>query len=223
MARQDDRPVGADLRQERLERRRDVAIGQRQRAVGVGCGGQERAERRLAIARRPDRADAVERARLPAQEQVGAGVRLRVGERRVPMVAREVGGRVDEEDPRAVRRGAGVVSRWRPLRRIALQVRPRRPQPRPGIVGRGQPRLGMELRARDQCHAHQLRAVQSVRERAGDHEDDQDGKGIEELAGQAALPERSRSLGRGAAGGQSPVAQRGCRGGRGNASRGTCP
>ena len=85
VAGKDDRPV-ARLVQEFLEGRGDVAIGKVERLLCLRLAGQERAEGRLAVARRPDRRAGVERTRLAAQEQLGPGVGIGVVERGVPLL-----------------------------------------------------------------------------------------------------------------------------------------
>src|SRR3546814_1717816 len=91
---EEDWPIGADLRHELGECRQHVAISKIERLARGGLARQERPERRLAIARRPDVAGLVARARLLAQEQFGALVRLLIVERRVPARAIEIRGRV---------------------------------------------------------------------------------------------------------------------------------
>ena len=82
----DDRPV-AGLLEELVERRRDVAIGEVERRLGILAVEQERAVRRLPVSRRPDLAGAVECACLALDEQVGSERRVAAGvERRVPAV-----------------------------------------------------------------------------------------------------------------------------------------
>ena len=67
----DDRPV-AGFGGEAVERRGDVGISEVERLARILAGEQERAERGLAVARRPDVARAAERARLALDEQPGA-------------------------------------------------------------------------------------------------------------------------------------------------------
>ena len=109
------------------ERARYLMLRLIERAVGIGLIGQERAEGRLMIARGPDFADGVERARLPAQEQCGAVVRLRVVERRVPVRAVEVGCRMDEEHRRAAGLSTRLLTRGRPQGGVVADIGPRQP------------------------------------------------------------------------------------------------
>jgi hypothetical protein len=88
--------------EELVEGRDYVRIGEVERLVGVVALEQERAERRLPIARRPDVAEAAERARLALNEEFrlasGFAAFLAVADRRVPPVPFQIGGWVDVED-----------------------------------------------------------------------------------------------------------------------------
>ena len=66
---EDDRPVRGGFAEEFLISGEHVAIGEIERASRIVVIGQKGAERRLPVFRRPDLADAVERARLAADEQ----------------------------------------------------------------------------------------------------------------------------------------------------------
>src|SRR3954452_21105262 len=107
MAREDDRTV-AGLADKFVERGRNIAVGEIERLLRVLALQQKRAERRLAIARRPHLAGRGEGARLALDEEAGAEFRVATGlERRVPPVAIEIGRRMDVEDRRA------ATGRWR--------------------------------------------------------------------------------------------------------------
>src|SRR5947208_1729694 len=97
MAGKDDRPV-AGLRNEAVEGRGNVAIGKIERRRRVTAVEQERAIGRLAVARRPHLTDAVERAGLALDEQVGAELGVAAGlKRRVPAVGQQIRRRVNIE------------------------------------------------------------------------------------------------------------------------------
>jgi len=186
MAREDDRPV-AGFVQELLERRRDVAIGEVERLLRLRLAGEECAEGRLAIARCPDRGAAVERARLAAQEQLGAGIGVRVVERGVPLLGVEERGRVDEEQRRAGIGRRRVPGRG-PQRRVARLVRPRDPHLRLGIVAWGNRRQVRGVSGGHHELAHQLDAIEPIGEHGCNAEHDQDRNRIKKLSGQSASP-----------------------------------
>jgi aspartyl-tRNA(Asn)/glutamyl-tRNA(Gln) amidotransferase subunit C len=188
VARQDDRAVLVHLPQERLERRRHVAIGEAQRVARLLRRGQERAEGRLPVAGDVDVADLVERARLAADEDARAEARLVVRlHGRVPRVARDERGRVDEEHRRASARSRAVSGRG-PERRVARDLRPG--DPHGGIVvgAASHARLRLELGRRHQRRADDVVAEQAVGEGAGDREHDQRRHDVQELAGHGAAP-----------------------------------
>ncbi len=178
------RSVGR-LGDERLISGEHVAIGEIERPLCLLLAGQEGAEGRLAIFRRPNRADPVEYARLAADEERGAGLRILVIERRVPGAALEKTGRVDEEDRDAWGIGRGEALR-RPERRIAGDIGPRDPQGRLRVSGAGRHRHLLERGARHESEFHQLALEDTVEQRAGQHDDDENGDDPEEAAGGAA-------------------------------------
>ena len=104
---ENDRPL-ASIGDEAVECGADIAIGEVERLLRVVALQEERAECRLAIARRPDLARAVERARLALDEQPGAELGIAAGlDRRVPAVALEIGRWMDVEDRRIAGPAAG--------------------------------------------------------------------------------------------------------------------
>ena len=119
-----------------IERRQHIAIGQIERLRRLRLVGQEGTEGRLAIARRPDRADAVEDARLETQEHVAALCRLGIVAAGIPMAAIERRGRQDIEHRNPRPRCCGMVG-GHPARRIGLQSRVRCPAGKPAIIGAG--------------------------------------------------------------------------------------
>ncbi len=189
---QDDRAVAGFL-QELVERDHHIAICEVERLSGFRLVGQEGAERRLAIARRPDRPDLVEGACLGTQEQLGDGICLGVVDRTVPMRRVDVGCRVDEED-RCLWRCRGLVALGGPERRVAGAVGPRDPHLRIGIGGRLDRGLYLERCRGDLRPADQLRTEQGKSEAAGDHQHDENGEGVEEFPGQGLWSPRGAAV-----------------------------
>src|SRR3546814_7596051 len=104
---EDDRLVLRLRGEEGVEGLFDIAVGGVDRlARGDAVLGEEGAERRLAVARRPDFARIGKGARHALHEEIGAMVRIAILERGVPARAAVIAGRVDEED-RGVALGEG--------------------------------------------------------------------------------------------------------------------
>ena len=167
---EDDRPIGRRLADEFLIGGAHVAIGEIQRTPGIGLIGQEGAEGRLAIFGRPDRADAVEDARIAANEQAGAILRFAIVDRRVPGRSLHERGRVDEED-RDARRAGRVEAMRSPQRRVVRDVRPRDPQRFVAIIRARRHRDLVEVAARHEREPHQVLLEQAIENRAR-HEQD---------------------------------------------------
>ncbi len=176
---EDDRPV-AGLDEELVEGEQNVAIGEIDRFRGLGLIGEEGAERGLAVTRRPDRADLVERAGLTLGKEGGAIIGFLIVERRVPAGANKVGGRMDEEH-RCLGLGGGLVTGGRPQTGITGLVGPGDPHPGIAIGIARQARHGLEGTGRYEGEAHQLLAEQIIGEAARNGQHDEDREDIKKL------------------------------------------
>src|SRR5918993_4217934 len=170
-----------------VERRGNVRISEIEGFLGVLVPEEERAERRLAIARRPDRPGVIESAGLALYEQQVPVIALAMTRKRcIPPVALEIGRRVDVED----RSGLSEAPRRRstcgfPVGGIVGPVdpRPRQPAFHLRIVRPGPRRWGLEMPFRNGLPDQHLLAELEDRERSRDDEKDQEEDEDEEAAG----------------------------------------
>src|ERR671912_107534 len=186
VAGKDDRRIRVAF-EELVERRGNVRISEIERLLGVLVPEEERAERRLAIARRPDRPGVIESAGLALYEQQVPVIALAMTRKRcIPPIALEIGRRVDVED----RSGLSEASRRRstcgfPVGGIVgpVEARPRQPAFHLRIVRPGPRRRGLEMSLRGGLLDQHLLAELEDRERSRDDEKDQEEDEDEEAAG----------------------------------------
>ena len=188
-----DRGVGIDARKEIAERLAHVGIGGIDGLLALGRGGEEGAHRRLTVARRPDLGCGTEGAGHAAQVDAGDALGLGIAalaERRIPGIAADEAGRVDEEHRKGPARLGGRYERCAatacrrrlPARRIGL-ADARTGIPQGGVlVGIGLQRL--DRREGDRGHRRpsgELCREQRKQQRGRYRRDDAERDHIEEL------------------------------------------
>ena len=197
MSGKDDGLVFRHFRHERSESVQNVAVGHVDGFVRLRLVGEERADGRLAVARRPDRAGAVEGARHGLDENIGTLARGCIVQIGVPVTLFDVARRVDEENGGLrgpyLRREAG----GQPLRGIVLLRHVWPCDPHPGIVVGivGKRRARVERAIGHEGHFRQVFGVERQHQPDEDVEHQQDGDDVEELASHGGCLSRGQAPG----------------------------